>query len=277
LFNFAGALVIGDEETNVLAVFVDATNPDSWWYDGGGVYRHVWLEAVNPQVHIADYGVYAPSLVVSDIQPQTDESPAVADAMFLVSVELENSDGKGGASGSVELSLTKLNGDGGELIHQTIEFNSLEANTVTTLEVNFTLTNAQLWSVEFPTLYNLETVVYLDDDDNTEFVTDAINTTLGVRKIYFDSDNGFYLNDVSVKINGCANHQDFAGLGVALPDSLQEFRVKKLQQLGSNAWRTVRSIHIYIYNADCIFVIVYVCSQLLGLYACCVVVSPPCF
>eukprot|EP00755_Sulcionema_specki_P018586 Sspe_Gene.67240::Locus_39698_Transcript_1_1_Confidence_1.000_Length_979::g.67240::m.67240/K01190/lacZ; beta-galactosidase len=63
-YRFYVAPLLKDE--NVLAVLVDATSPDGWWYDGGGIYRHVWLTTV-PLVHIEPWGVYTPTAVVGDI------------------------------------------------------------------------------------------------------------------------------------------------------------------------------------------------------------------
>ncbi|MDD5186517.1 MAG: glycoside hydrolase family 2 TIM barrel-domain containing protein, partial [Paludibacter sp.] len=48
----------------------------------------------------------------------------------------------------------------------------------------------------------------------------------------------FFLNGKNVKILGTNDHQDHAGVGTAIPDALQEFRVKKLKEMGSNAIRT---------------------------------------
>jgi len=49
------------------------------------------------------------------------------------------------------------------------------------------------------------------------------------RTIRFDPDRGFFLNDRSIKLLGTANHQDHGGVGVAVPDSLSEFRVRRLK------------------------------------------------
>jgi beta-galactosidase len=54
----------------------------------------------------------------------------------------------------------------------------------------------------------------------------------------FDPGKGFFLNGKPVKVKGTCNHQDHAGLGVALPDAVQYFRVRKLQEMGCNAIRT---------------------------------------
>ena len=59
----------------------------------------------------------------------------------------------------------------------------------------------------------------------------------GYRTIRFDPDDGFFLNDQPVKLKGTCNHQDHAGVGVAVPDSIQEFRIRRLLEMGTNAYR----------------------------------------
>ena len=69
-------------------------------------------------------------------------------------------------------------------------------------------------------------------------ITDRYETRFGIRTLRFDADQGFFLNGKPVKIKGTCNHQDHAGVGVALPDAMQYFRVRKLQEMGCNALRT---------------------------------------
>jgi beta-galactosidase len=45
------------------------------------------------------------------------------------------------------------------------------------------------------------------------------------------------LNGQHVKIKGTNNHQDHAGVGSALPDYLQYYRIEQLKEFGSNAYR----------------------------------------
>ena len=59
----------------------------------------------------------------------------------------------------------------------------------------------------------------------------------GIRTINSTQQKGFFLNGKPVKIQGTCNHQDFAGVGIAMPDSLLEWRVRKLKAMGSNAYR----------------------------------------
>ena len=226
--------------TVVLAARIDATQPDSWWYDGGGIYRSVWLTVASP-IHIIPWGVYAPALVTGPI----DASHGVADATVTPSVEIIN-DGAlptnishsqtlmatvyhtiaEEASGAVvaSSSITVAVGGVGATVNATVAPNGMA------------IKHAKLWSVESPSLYSLHTRIVVNGQE-----VDSVNTTFGVRKTTFDPQKGFFLNDVPTKINGCANHQDFAGVGVAVPDSLQLHRVRKLKEMGANGWRTAHN------------------------------------
>src|ERR1700739_25078 len=96
-----------------------------------------------------------------------------------------------------------------------------------------TLPNAALWSPETPNLYSATVTV-----ESTGKVRDAERVHFGVRDIKWDADKGFFLNGKPVKIKGTCNHHDHAGVGAALPDRLQAYRVAVLKEMGSNAVRT---------------------------------------
>jgi len=229
-------------EENVLVVKADSTTPDSWWYDGGGVYRSVHLTSKN-DVHIQQYGVYAPSLVTSEIVAETKDSPATADAVFMISVDVE--------CGQCNVNNVSIN----HVLYDAQKNKVAEGKGeiaidggAGTSDTNITFKDAKLWSINHPINYFLETTVVNSDGD----VLDTDETNLGVRKLAWDNDKGFFLNDVNTKILGCANHQDFAGLGVAVPDTLQGHRIAKLQELGGNAWRTAHNAPnpSLLYEAD---------------------------
>ncbi|HLP78640.1 MAG TPA: glycoside hydrolase family 2 TIM barrel-domain containing protein, partial [Candidatus Paceibacterota bacterium] len=102
-----------------------------------------------------------------------------------------------------------------------------------TLKAESTVASPVLWSPESPKLYRLITTVAVDNA-----VVDRKETTFGIRTVAFDKDKGFLLNGKHYWIYGTCNHQDHAGVGVAIPDALQEFRVKRLKEIGCNAIRT---------------------------------------
>jgi beta-galactosidase len=215
---------------NVLVVRCDATKPEGWWYDGGGIYRHVWLNIASP-LHVEPWGVYAPSTVTSAVTYDKLGRPQ-ASATIDVQTNIKN-DLAQTASGT--LTTTILDSQGGTVAKSAVPI-SVNANSNANFTQSFKLSGVYLWSLEFPTLYTVSTSVA-----GTSGNPDEISTTIGVRKINWDVNNGFFLNDKAVKIKGMANHQDFAGVGVAVPDSLQVFRVSKLKEMGANAWRTAHN------------------------------------
>ncbi len=108
---------------------------------------------------------------------------------------------------------------------------SIEPFSQTEISQEGTIKNPFLWSPETPHLYKVLTEVYTNGN-----VTDTYETTFGVRTIEF-TNHGFFLNGKLYPVKGTANHQDFAGVGVALPDKINEYKIKLLKEMGSNAYR----------------------------------------
>jgi beta-galactosidase len=203
--------------TNVLVVRVDASRFEGWFYEGAGIYRHVWLTTENP-VHVAEWGTFAAttSLIGSNatVTIQTDvtnQSGVATSSGNLTSTVLD-------ANSNVVASVTSaLNIPGGQ-------------DLVVTQTVSFA---ANLWSLQTPYLYKLVTTV-----SNQNTIADIYNTPFGVRIISIDSTNGVFINGRRVAIQGMCNHQDMAGVGSALPDRLQYFRIERLKEMGVNAYRS---------------------------------------
>ncbi|MEJ6951900.1 glycoside hydrolase family 2 TIM barrel-domain containing protein [Natronospora cellulosivora (SeqCode)] len=68
-------------------------------------------------------------------------------------------------------------------------------------------------------------------------VKDFLITEFGFRTINIDAKKGFYLNGKNIKLKGFCNHQDHAGVGVAVPYAIKEYRIQLLKDLGANAYR----------------------------------------
>jgi beta-galactosidase len=203
-------------EPNVVAVRVDSSVLQGWWYEGGGLYRHSWLVKRSP-VHLITDGVYA--------HPRKQ-----GDGGWLVPVEATlNNIGEKPAQ--AEVRSVVVGPDGGVVAQGrgNVTVNPLE-QAVASFPI--AVSNPHLWSVEEPNLYEVRTTVLVDDKE-----VDRLTTTAGFRTIRFDRDQGFFLNNRHVKLQGTCNHQDHAGLGVALPDSIIEYRLRKLKELGCNALR----------------------------------------
>jgi beta-galactosidase len=206
------------DDINTIAVRVDADDMEGWWYEGGGIYRHTWLVKRSP-VHIATDGVYANPVKAANgawtIPAEVTLANTGADtATATVDVGVFDSSGREIADRrSAPVSIVPL-GEG-------------------VAKAQVTVISPQLWSVDHPNLYTVRTTVLSDS-----LPVDSVDTTCGFRTINFDAQKGFFLNDQPLKLQGTCNHQDFAGVGVAVPDSIWEFRVRKLKEMGSNAYRT---------------------------------------
>ena len=108
----------------------------------------------------------------------------------------------------------------------------VEGNSEKKVPLSSVIASQMLWSPETPKLYTLITTIEQEGK-----VVDQKETRFGIRTIVFDKDKGFFLNGKHYWLYGTCNHQDHAGVGAALPDALQYFRIKKLKEF-SNAYRT---------------------------------------
>lgn len=211
---------------NLIAVYIDATSPDSWWYDGGGLYRHVYFR-ISSATYIDPLSVYVPTQVTS-IKITGRDGSGIANAQATASVTVVNS-GNQSFSGSVTFTIPPYN----PVVQQV----SVGPGSNSNYKAEIQLAGVDLWSIETPNLQTLKVEV----SDTSGKSVDDISQAFGVRDIKFDPRTGFSLNSQPVKIKGMANHQDFAGVGVAVPDSLQKYRVAKLKEMGANAWRTAHN------------------------------------
>jgi len=202
---------------NVLLVRVDATSSDGWFYEGAGIYRHVWLVKTNP-VHVKKWGTF----VSAEVRP--------GEATLTVRTELEN---HGKAEQSVRVTSSILDPMGKEVAKAGTDAANIAEGGEHTWEQKIAVKQPQLWSLEERNLYTLVTEVKSGGE-----VVDRHATTFGIRSIRFDAANGLFLNDKSIKLKGTCNHQDHAGLGAALPDAVQYYRIRKLQEMGCNSLRT---------------------------------------
>ena len=207
--------------TNVLAVHVDPTSDEGWWYEGGGIYRHVWLNIANP-LHVAPWGTFVASSV------QGPDANGNASAVLTITTTITNA---ATADQSCTLVSQVVGPDGVSPGTATTSV-FVPAGTATNVIQTLPVAKALLWSIEAPQLYQLHTTLQQSSQP-----VDNVDTSFGIRSIYFDVNNGFFLNGKPVKLNGTCNHQDFAGVGIGMPDNLLYWRIKKLKEMGSNAYR----------------------------------------
>lgn len=215
------------DRLNTLAVHIDGLSTEGWWYEGAGIYRHVRLYAKN-QVHIANNGLFIkplaplPGCINSapnasggktwTVECQTEiENSSYADADTRVMIEL------------------KYNGD-------TVAFGEAEstcpADSNAFVTVTLPVKSPKIWDIATPELYTATATLI-----SSGKFSDSVRDTFGFRTIAADIEHGIIMNGRPLMLYGTCNHQDHAGVGVAVPDSIQYYRIQRLKDLGTNAYR----------------------------------------
>jgi beta-galactosidase len=202
---------------NVISVRVDATLEEGWFYEGAGLYRHVWLTKTAP-LHVAQWGTFVTSEIKGHSAHVTARATVKNDSTNRASFEIEQTMQDAEGRVVAKAKQRKLALDAGESAEYAAHLKS---------------DAPELWSPESPYLYTLITTVHEGDK-----VVDRYETPFGVRTLRWDANQGFFLNGQRVELKGVCHHQDHAGVGVALPDELQTFRLEQLKKMGCNAIRT---------------------------------------
>ncbi|SFT19347.1 beta-galactosidase GalA [Paenibacillus sp. BC26] len=207
----------GDEGRNVIFVKVDARDYEGWWYDGAGIYRHVWLTTTD-RLHVGQWGTYV-------------TTPAVSEATSTVRIETTvNNEYRIAKDCELVIEIVDANG---EVVASARSAATIPDGEIHTFVQQVEVSDPLLWSLEAPNLYKAIAMVI---ENGTE--TDRYETIFGIRTIEFTTDNGFFLNGKRTVIKGLCVHQDFAGVGVALPDSIIAYKLQLLQEMGANAYRS---------------------------------------
>lgn len=204
------------ENVNDLVVYVNGDLIEGWWYEGAGIYRHVNLYKKN-LVHFEHNGIFIePKKLDASVWQVlchiSAENIDVTDADCEVSVRLLDSENNvvGNGSGAI----------------------TVKPGCTSECEIDFLTYSPNLWDIDSPVLYKAEITLKRDGE-----IIDSELINTGFRTIAIDTEKGFFLNGRHVKLMGTCNHQDHAGVGVAVSDSVNEYRIKLLKEMGSNAYR----------------------------------------
>lgn len=205
---------------NTLAVRVDnSRQPNSRWYSGSGIYRHVWMTFTDP-LHVPGWGVTV-----------TTPEVTAERATVRVRVQVRNA---GAASQTARLGCAIVDASGAVVAESTpAEVVRLEPGTERELETELNLARPAWWSPESPALYRVRSSVFAG-----ERLADVVDTAFGVRTIAFDVHRGFLLNGQKVILRGMCLHHDGGAVGAAVPEAVWRRRLRLLQEMGCNAVRT---------------------------------------
>lgn len=202
---------------NVLVVRADASQYEGWFYEGAGIYRHVWLNRYN-DLHFESNRTFIKTSVKGD-----------SAAVISIETSLKN-EGSVFNGGLMTATITDRSGN---IIAQTKDLPVAVKNGQSKVFIqSINLKKPKLWSLEDPYLYRVTVSI-----NNNGKILDEQHVRIGIRNISLTA-KGLFLNGKFVKIKGVNNHQDHAGVGAALPDYLQYYRIRLLKELGVNAYRT---------------------------------------
>ena len=203
---------------NTIVVKVDnSKQPNSRWYSGSGIYRHVWLIQTG-EVHFAQNGTYITTPVITDKEATVNARATVVNETtepVTVDVRVHLYDATG-----AEVALQK-------------QTQLLAAKTDATVVQDLKITAPHLWDVDHPYLYKAVTEIYKGN-----VLQQTYTNNVGIRYFKFDADKGFSLNGKSMKILGVCNHHDLGCLGAALNNRALERQLQILKNMGCNAIRT---------------------------------------
>jgi beta-galactosidase len=208
-------------EKNYLVVRMDAGFGDGWFYEGAGIYRHVWLTK-SDGLHLG----YCDSVVRTALK---------GNAATLSLTTVVQNEGRSVENCRVRWQI--VDAAGKTLATAEAPPQSIPADGSASFTTTANLANPALWSPETPNLHFAVVTV-----GSAGKPRDAERITFGIRDIRWDADKGFLLNGKRVEIKGTCNHQDHAGVGAALPDRLQWYRLAILKEMGGNAVRTSHNL-----------------------------------
>ena len=209
---------------NTILVHVRYQSPNSRWYSGAGIYRSVWLKKV-PAVHIASDGIAAETHLIENgkwslcMHTTLEKDGVQQSAKDFFASENDNK------STSLSLSFCVQTLDGTVILSEIPE------------DTPVTLTNIKPWDISEPNLYK---IVCTLSENGTAIQTETITT--GFRTTRFDTNEGFFLNDVHIKLKGVCQHHDLGALGSAVNRSAIKRQLTILKSMGVNAVRTTHNM-----------------------------------
>lgn len=208
------------EDVNVIAVYLSQEEFEGWYYEGGGIYRHVWL-VKSGMAYVDLWGTFVRTEQIKD-----------DDFTTLIDTEIVN---RYNADKEITVA-SEIVDDLGNTVACVQSTMKVSAREKVTFQQKADIQAVRRWSIETPVLYTVKTTVSVDGE-----VTDTYDTNFGYRTIRFTANDGFFCNDKKYFLVGYGSHQDSTGFGVGIPDALSEFRMARLKSAGFNTFRTAHN------------------------------------
>ncbi|MBQ9131167.1 MAG: glycoside hydrolase family 2 protein, partial [Clostridia bacterium] len=204
-------------EENTVAVYVNTQQHEGWWYEGGGIYRHVWLIKTD-LVSVDLWGVYA--------KPVKGEGDTWT---VQTQVTLRN-DGTSPKKAALQGEIIDPNGS---VVATATVGGTVAQKDKRTMRYTFSVDRPLLWSPDSPTQYTMRTKVL-----HGKTQVDEYDVRFGFRTLRIDPQKGLFINEKHYKIQGLCGHADCGLTGKAVPDNLHRYKVALMKEMGANGYRT---------------------------------------
>jgi beta-galactosidase len=209
--------VVNFDEENSLAVYVDTSEHEGWWYEGGGIYRHVKM-IKTPKLSVDLWGIFAKPRLLDNGEWRVDTELTVRND---------------GNSDSEFSALGEIIDEGGKVIASAKLDSAAKMRDKCTVTFTFNVKNPLLYSPEEPNRYSMRCTVY---KDGVELDRDEVK--FGFRTFRIDPERGLFINGKHYKIKGVCGHADSGLFGKAVPDNINAYKVRLLKEMGANGYRT---------------------------------------
>jgi beta-galactosidase len=210
--------VVKYDQVNTLAVYVNTQNHEGWWYEGGGIYRHVWLIKTN-LVSIDLWGVHAKPVLKENSLWEVKTATTVRNDFF-------NSKKRIFIEGVIL-------DENGATISTSRSSGLIDIKDKRTFKYGFLVDNPKLWSPETPNQYIMRTNIYVGKN-----LVDSYDVKFGFRTVEIIPEKGLFINNKYYKIKGICGHADFGLTGKAVPDNIHRYKVQLMKEMGANGYRT---------------------------------------
>lgn len=210
------------DKENILAVYVEHNGHEGWWYEGGGIYRHVWMVKTDA-VAVDLWGVYVkPQRIRDNKWDVSFETTVLNESYEKVTAEI----------------ISSIKDANGEIVATAKGSTQIDEKDKAVANYSIDYNNPILWDIDNPYLYTVTTDIFVNGEHKDSYLT-----RFGFRYFEIDANEGFFLNGKYLKVKGVCAHQDFGLTGKAVPDNIHKHKIKLIKEMGANGYRTSHYPH----------------------------------
>ena len=206
------------QENEIKVIADNASEKNSRWYSGSGIYRNVNL-LVGARIHVPADGV---KIMTPSVRKDASTIKVTTTVKNLMRAKEKI---------TVEVLITH----DGVLYGKDVVGVTMFAETEEIVRQSICIEGAKLWSPDHPFLYECTVNVYAGKEK-----LDEVQELFGIRKLELDAKHGLRINGESIKLRGTCIHHDNGIIGAATLEKAEERRCRQMKEAGFNS---IRSAH----------------------------------